>query len=154
MTDAATADMTGDIIDAVTTYQTPESYLIGTVLLGLLFGLLMVLKYGKVPYNDYLKENGLTASEVRYGMDFLSGNILCLALSGLLGFAVPGWALGLMGATDAPAILYYVIAAFTGIIVGRYGVPLTNAICDVFRDRVKIASPGTAQETTTTVKKE
>ena len=149
MSDPATADLTGDIIDAVTTYQTPEQYLIGTVLIGLLFGALMVLKYGKVPYNDYLKENGLTTADMRYGMDFLAGNILCLALAGLLAFAVPGWALGLMGHPEAPAVLYYVLAALTGIIVGRYGVQLANTICDIFRDRAKIAADKVAAKTET-----
>ena len=140
MTGEAPADLTDDIITAVTTYQTPEDYLVGCVLIGILFGVLMVLMYGKKPYNDYLKDNGLTKADVPYGLDFLAGNVLCIALAGLLAYAVPGWALGLMGQPEAPAVLYHVIAAITGIVVGRYGLQLTNAICDVFRDRAKIAA--------------
>ena len=156
----AEANLTDDIIQAVTTYQTPEDYLVGTVLIGILFGVLMVLMYGKKPYNDVLKAKGLTKSDMPYGLDYLAGGILCIALCGLFGFAVPGWALGLIGQPEAPAVLYYVVAAITGIIVGRYGLQLTNAICDIFRDRAKIvadaadAEASTATANTETTKRE
>lgn len=156
----AEASLTDDIIQAVTTYQTPEDYLVGTVLIGILFGVLMVLMYGKKPYNDVLKAKGLTKSDMPYGLDYLAGGILCIALAGLFAYATPGWALGLIGQPEAPAVLYYVVAAITGIIVGRYGLQLTNAICDIFRDRAKImadaadAEASTATANTETTKRE
>lgn len=137
----AEASLTDDIIQAVTTYQTPEDYLVGTVLIGILFGVLMVLMHGKKPYNDMLKEKGLTRSDMPYGLDYLAGGILCIALAGIFAYAAPGWVLGLIGRPEAPAVLYYVAAAITGIIVGRYGLAITNAICDIFRDKAKISGP-------------
>ena len=145
----AEASLTVDIIQAVTTYQTPEDYLVGTVLIGILFGVLMVLMYGKKPYNDVLKAKGLTKADMPYGLDYLAGGILCIALAGLFAYAAPGWALGLIGQPEAPAVLYYVVSAITGIIVGRYGLQLTNAICDIFRDRAKIVADAADAETAT-----
>ena len=132
---------TGIIDDAVTamvTYQTPDDYMIGTVLIGALFALLIAGVAAKIAYNDHLKANGLSKADCPFDSKFLVAVIVVGVLGGFLGYFGSGIVLGMMDQQAAPAMVYYALAFVIGIATGAYGGPFLRSIVDGIRDKLKI----------------
>lgn len=156
----AEADLVDDIITAATTYQTPESAMIGTVLIGLFFAFIVAAKNSKKLYNNHLKKYGLSKQECPFGGDFLVSIIVSAAFGAFAGYLGSGILLGLAGQQDAPEFVYYFLAFLIGLVSGKYAYPFLGDLCDLVRDKLKIsdgesapadgqgASEATATETT------
>lgn len=134
----AEADFVDDVIDAAVSYQTPEAYMIGTVLIGLLFAFIIAAKKYKKSYNDHLKAKGLTKEECPFGGDFLASIIVSAAFGAFAAYIGSGILLGLAGHQDAPAMVYYFMAFLIGLVSGRYAGSFLSDICDIVRDKLKI----------------
>ena len=142
MTGEAEAGILEDFVTAAVTYQTPDAYMIGTVLIGLLFAFIAAYKVYKKEYNDHLKKYSLTKKECPFGGDFLGGLVISTATGGFLGFIAPGILLGLMGQQEAPEMVYYFLAFLTGIVSGKYAGPFLKDYVDIIRDKLKISGDG------------
>lgn len=141
MTDVATtADLVGDVIGYAVTYRTPEEYLIGTVLVGFVIALAIAGIYAKAAYNDKLKGDGLSKSEYPFGVDYMLAILVTGVLGAFVGYFASGIVLGLVGQQEAPAMVYYAVAFFAAVVVGRYGWSFLSTIPDIIRDKLKITA--------------
>ncbi len=131
-------DIIESVIDAAVTYQTPEAYMIGTVLIGFLVSILMAGIYAKAAYDDMLKEKGLTKSDCPFGADYMIMIVVIGALGAFAGYFASGILLGLMGQQDAPGMVYYAVAFVSAICVGKYGWGFLANLPDIIRNKLKI----------------
>lgn len=138
MTEVAPTDMLDELVDAAVTYQTPEAFMIGTVLIGALIALLVAGLEAKVLYEDHLKAVGKTKAEEPFGADYLIVVVLVAVLGGFAGYILTGILLGLCGHQDAPAMVYYCVAFLVALMVGKYGHGFLNKVPDSVRNKLKL----------------
>lgn len=161
---AAEASIIDDAVTAAVTYRTPDDFMVGTVLLGAFFALLIAGVAAKIAYNNHLKATGQTRQECPFDSKFLVAVIVTGVFGGFLAYFGSGIVLGMMGQQDAPAMVYYGLAFLIGIAAGAYGGPFLRSIVDGIRDKLKIGgnqsgdsgaqTDGTQTKRSTVTKKE
>lgn len=134
----AEADLMDDVLDAVVTYQTPEAYMIGTVLIGALFAFLLAAVQYKQAYNDHLKSCGLSKAECPFSGKYGLGIVITTVAGAFLAYFGSGILLGLAGQQEAPEMVYYALAFVIGLVAGKYAGPFLRTVVDLVRDRLKI----------------
>ena len=131
--EAGIMDDLGDIVEAAVTYQTPDSYMVGTVLIAAVMGFILATVYALDKYGDQLEKKGLTKAEYPFGIDYVVMIILPTAIAAFAGYFGSGIFLGLVDQQDAPGMVYYVVAFCIGILVGRYGWNFLRKLPDIVR---------------------
>lgn len=134
----AEADFIDDALNAAVTYQTPEAYMVGTVLIGALFAFLLAAVQYKQAYNDHLKGCGLSKAECPFSGKYALGIIVTTVAGGFLAYFGSGILLGLAGQQEAPEMVYYALAFIIGLVAGKYAGPFLRSVVDIVRDRLKI----------------
>lgn len=136
MTDAGIIQ---DVVSAAVTYRVPDEYMLGLVTFSFVITAIIAGIEAKVAYNDMLKDKGLTRAECPFGADYVLAVVVTGVLGAIVSYLAAGIVLGLMGHQDAPMMVYYAVAFFAAVIVGRFGWGFLVKFPDIIRDRLKIS---------------
>ena len=119
-----------EIVDYMVTYQVPEEYKIGVIIIGFAIALFAAYVFTKHKWRKQLTDNGLTKEQYPFGADHMLNIIVNGVIGGFAAYFGAGILLGLMGHQDAPGEVYYFFAFIFGCVVGYLGWQFLRKIVD------------------------